>query len=109
MTDFPYLPTLDQIVVESHGPNPYSKKIIAAPGGTPLPHRGRVLAVGPGTHFADGSRVPLTCEVGDWILFHPAAGIQLDRDQRIILSDKGVLCVVPGGFPDVESNLILTV
>jgi len=95
---------MDQVVIEPRGKNPYSTKIMTAPSATqPLPNRGIVIAVGPGSYFSDGERMPLTCKVGDEVLYHPAAGIQLDRAELVLLSDKGILCVVPDGFEALDA------
>ena len=104
MKPCPYNPTMDQVILEPMGANPYSKSIISAAGSTPLPNRGLVIAVGPGCFMANGERMPLTCKVGDEVLYHPAAGIQMDRAEHVLLSDKGVLCVVPGGFEALDAE-----
>lgn len=68
------------------------------------PHRGKVLAVGPGQLLDNGVRVRVDVNVGDEILFvwHSGYGIQLDgqdKECRVLRGSDILAVVVPEGAP----------
>ena len=61
--------------------------------------RGRVIGVGPGAPQPDGSALPMMCQLGDHVVFGPAAGmesryqhttirIMRDEDVDAVLEDE---------------------
>lgn len=101
-----YEPTSDLILIEPLGAVPYAKGGLVLPkdAAIPMPHQARVLKCGPGTFFSDGTRVPMPCKDGDFILFHHAGGVQLDRAGAIVVSASAVLVVCPDGFDDEDDE-----
>jgi chaperonin GroES len=63
------------------------------------PQRGRVLAVGPGTHNKDRKFVGMEVAEGDEIVFSKYGGteIKLGADEYLILRESDVLAKVAGG------------
>ena len=59
------------------------------------PQQGEIVAVGPGK-YEDGKLVPMTCKVGDKVLYGKYSGteVTLDDDQFLILRESDVLAVI---------------
>ena len=59
------------------------------------PHRGRVIAAGPGYHTDNGTFVPTSCEPGDIVVFARGTGVEvtLDGETYTIVSEDAVLGV----------------
>ena len=62
------------------------------------PHRGEIVAVGPGKMKPDGTRAPMQLKVGDKVLFTSWAGDEFqDRkrtDEILVMHESDVLCVI---------------
>lgn len=60
------------------------------------PHRGRVVAAGPGYRTDAGVLIPTTCKAGDVVVFGQGIGVELslDGETYTILSEDAVLGVV---------------
>ena len=62
------------------------------------PHRGKILAVGPGRLLKDGSRKPLQVKEGDSVIFTSWAGDEFkenrSRDAILLMREEDVLAVV---------------
>ena len=90
-------PLDDRIVVER---NEAEHK---TPGGIVLPdtakekpHRGKVLAAGPGRLLKDGGRGQMSVKVGDEVFYGKYAGSDVDIDgkQYVILKESDVLAIL---------------
>jgi chaperonin GroES len=90
-------PLADKIVVE-----PEEAEAVT-PGGILLPdsaqerpHRGKVLAVGPGKTLPDGSIQAMTVREGDVVLFGKYAGnlVEVGDEEYLIMREDDVLAVV---------------
>ena len=90
-------PLDDRIVVER---NEAEDK---TPGGIVLPdtakekpHRGKVLAAGPGKLLKDGKRGTMSVKVGDEVFYGKYAGSDVDIDgkQYVILKESDVLAIL---------------
>jgi chaperonin GroES len=63
---------------------------------------GVVLAAGPGKFRKDGSRLPMDCQVGDWVAFSPYANMEMLFDpiqgkQFKIIHDDHIVCKIIKG------------
>lgn len=60
------------------------------------PHRGRVVAAGPGYHTENGVFVKTDCEPGDVVVFARNTGVEisLDGETYTIVSEDAILGVV---------------
>jgi len=60
------------------------------------PQEGKVVAVGEGARDEHGKLVPMSCKVGDHILFGKWSGteIRLDGEDLLIMKESDVLAVV---------------
>jgi chaperonin GroES len=62
------------------------------------PHRGEVIAVGPGRLNPDGTRAAMTLKVGDTVLFTSWAGDEFRdnkrQDEILVMHEGDVLCVI---------------
>ena len=60
------------------------------------PQEAEVIAVGPGRTNKDGSKVPMTVNVGDLVLFkkYSTTDVKLDGDEFLILKESDILAVV---------------
>lgn len=61
------------------------------------PKRGEVMAVGPGAFGEDGKRQSLNIKIGDQVLFGAYAGVEIEKENMLIMSEEDVLAVVDGG------------
>ena len=59
------------------------------------PQQGEIIAVGPGK-YEDGKLVPMSCKVGDKVLYGKYSGteVTIDTEQYLILRESDVLAVV---------------
>jgi chaperonin GroES len=69
--------------------------IILAESAQRRPHRGTVLAAGPGRHF-DGTFVATECVPGDIVIFPEGMGhdVSVDGEILLMLSEDAVIAVV---------------
>jgi chaperonin GroES len=90
-------PLDDRIVVER------SEAEDKTPGGIVLPdtakekpHRGKVLAAGPGKLLKDGKRGSMSVKVGDEVFYGKYAGSDVDVDgkQYVILKESDILAIL---------------
>lgn len=60
------------------------------------PHRGRVVAAGPGYHTDNGVFVATTCQVGDIVVFADQVGVEvsLDGEIHVLVSEDAILGIV---------------
>ena len=90
-------PVNDKIVVK-----PLTKGEEVTEGGILLPdtvdqgklQEGEVVAVGQGMYSANGTLIPVICDVGDKILYNKHAQIHEYNDDNIIMSVNEVLSIV---------------
>lgn len=78
----------------------------ATPSGIVLPpnvdlamgsaRKGEVMAVGPGSLGKDGTRVPMSVNEGDVVLYPYPAGIRIESsgDDRLVLNETDILAIV---------------
>ena len=91
------IPVNDKIVVK-----PLTKGEEVTEGGILLPdtvdqgklQEGEVMAVGQGMYSANGTLIPVICDVGDKILYNKHAQIHEYNDDNIIMSVNEVLSIV---------------
>ena len=62
----------------------------------PTPQEGRVVAVGPGEWFLNGELRPVTCKIGDRVLFSRYGGseITVDGEDFTILGEETLFCIL---------------
>lgn len=62
------------------------------------PKQGRVLSVGDGRLLRDGTRVKLSVNEGDRVLFHAYAGteVKVDDGELLIMGEDEILAIVNG-------------
>ena len=90
-------PVNDKIVVK-----PISKEEEITEGGILLPDtvdqgklmEGEVVSVGQGMYSANGTLIPVVCDVGDKILYNKHAQVHEYNDDNIIMSVNEVLSIV---------------
>ena len=90
-------PVNDKIVVK-----PISKEEEVTDSGILLPDtvdqgklmEGEVVAVGQGMYSANGTLIPVVCDVGDKILYNKHAQVHEYNDDNIIMSVNEVLSIV---------------
>jgi chaperonin GroES len=60
------------------------------------PQQGKVLAVGPGAHADDGSRMPMEVSVGDKVLYGKYSGteVTIDGEDVLIMREADVLAII---------------
>ena len=60
------------------------------------PQEAEVIAVGPGRSNKDGSKVPMTVNIGDLVLFkkYSTTDVSLNGDDFLILKESDILAVV---------------
>ena len=60
------------------------------------PQQGEVLAVGPGAHADDGSRMPMEVSVGDKVLYGKYSGseVTIDGEDVLIMREADVLAII---------------
>ncbi|CAD2073739.1 co-chaperone GroES [Phocicoccus pinnipedialis] len=60
------------------------------------PVQGRVVAVGPGNVFENGTVTPLDVEVGETVIYSKYAGVEVEHDGKdyLILTDNEILAVI---------------
>lgn len=72
------------------------------PGGIIIPdnaqktsQRAKVVAVGAGRKLADGSRLPIDCKVGDFILIGKHAGtvVEMNGEAHVAVREEDILAV----------------
>ena len=57
---------------------------------------GKVVAVGEGMYSANGTIIPVICDVGDTILYNKHAQVHEHDDEHIIMSVNEVLSILRG-------------
>lgn len=69
--------------------------IIIAESAQARPHRGTVVAAGPG-YFADGVFIKTECVEGDTVIFGAGTGheVQVDGEDFLVVSEDAVIAVV---------------
>lgn len=55
---------------------------------------GKVLAVGPGRRFQDGSLLPLAVKAGDIVYFGKYAGTDVGQDDLMIVKEEEILGIL---------------
>ena len=91
------IPVNDKIVVK-----PLTKGEEVTEGGILLPdtvdqgklQEGEVMAVGQGMYSANGTLIPVICDVGDKILYNKHAQVHEYNDDNIIMSVNEVLSII---------------
>lgn len=70
--------------------------IILAQSAQKKPHRGEVLAAGPGYHTENGTFIATSCKPGDVVLFAEGAGVEvnLENETYVIVSEDAVIGVI---------------
>ena len=92
-----FKPVNDKIVVKK-----MSKQEEVTEGGILLPDtvdqgklmEGEVVSVGQGMYSANGTLIPVICDVGDKILYNKHAQVHEYNDENIIMSVNEVLSIV---------------
>jgi chaperonin GroES len=92
-------PLGDRIVVRRHESEEKTTGGILLPDSAKnKPHRGKILAVGPGRLLKDGSRKALQVKEGDTVIFTSWAGDEFKenrtRDAILLMREEDVLAVV---------------
>jgi chaperonin GroES len=92
-------PLGDRVVIQRHAEESKTSGGILLPDAAKQkPHKGTVLAVGPGKLLKDGTRQPLQVKKGDVVLFTNWAGDEYkthNRDDRILLMrEEDILAVL---------------
>ncbi len=64
--------------------------------GQEVPTQGEVIAVGPGKLVDSGDRLPMTCKVGDIILFpkFAAAKFDFENEEYLIIREPDILAII---------------
>ena len=57
---------------------------------------GEVVAVGEGMYSANGTLIPVVCDVGDIILYNKHAQLYEYDDEHVIMSVNEILSIVKG-------------
>jgi chaperonin GroES len=67
------------------------------------PHRGRVIAVGPGSRNYDGNHYPIELCENDIVLFPKHAGnkIKIEGEELIVLKEEELLAVFENKFSSI--------
>jgi len=90
-------PLDDRIVVERGEPEEKTPGGIVLPDtAKEKPHRGKVLAAGPGKMLKDGKRGSMSVKVGDEVFYGKYAGsdVEVDGKQYVILKESDVLAIL---------------
>lgn len=90
-------PTQDRIIVKRIDSETVSKGGILIPDTVQeKPQRGRVIAVGPGSHTPEGVLIPIYLEVGQEVLFGKWSGteVNLEGETYLIMKESDIMAVV---------------
>jgi chaperonin GroES len=92
-----FKPMHDHVVIKADEEKTETEGGILLPGATAdKPSQGNVLAVGSGKEQKDGSIKPLTVEVGQRVLYHKKAGIEIkiEGEDVLIMREDDILGVI---------------
>lgn len=93
-------PLNDRLIIAPIIPKESTPSGIALPPDVDLAmgsaRKGEVMAVGPGSLGKDGTRVPMSVNEGDVVLYPYPAGIKIDTwdDDRLVLNETDILAIV---------------
>lgn len=90
-------PLHNQLLIKQDAAEKTSKGgIILAESAQEKPHRGEVLAAGPGYHTDNGVFVQNSVGVGDVVLYakHVGVEVELDGEKYIVVSEDAVIGVI---------------
>jgi chaperonin GroES len=90
-------PLDDRIVVEqSEAEEKTSGGIVLPDSAKEKPHRGKVLAAGPGKLLKNGNRGKMSVKVGDEVFYGKYAGsdVEVDGKKYVILKESDVLAIL---------------
>ena len=93
-------PVSDLLVIEVLPADEVSKGGIIIPQtAQERPMIGVIIAAGPGKLLKDGSRLPMDCQVGDWVAFSPYANMSMVFDpiqgmEYKIIHDDHIVCKI---------------
>lgn len=67
-----------------------------APAAREKPHRGEVLAAGPGRYTDSGTLIPMTVAPGDRVVFAPGVGaaVSVDGEELLLVNEDAVMAVI---------------
>jgi chaperonin GroES len=88
-------------VVEEFKLDEKTKTGIIVPGRDKEPtNRGKVIAVGEGARFEDGTLCPMQVQVGDVVVYAHFAGSPIEVDDKVyvILNERDILCIIDDDF-----------
>lgn len=94
---FQIQPLGDRVVIErEEGEAKTSGGILLPDTAKEKPKRGTVVSVGTGRQLEDGTRVPLTVQVGDRVLFTSYAGDEFKLGERelLLMREEDILAVI---------------
>jgi chaperonin GroES len=90
-------PLHDRVVVQLVEPETTTPAGIVIPDNAKeKPSTGRVVAVGSGHIFENGSRLPLTVKVGDTVMFGKFAGqaVKVNGEDYTVLKEEDIFAIV---------------
>jgi chaperonin GroES len=84
------------IVIESEDTEKTSGGIFIPDSAREKPQRGKVVSAGPGRVLENGTRLPMTVQVGQTVLFQKYGGSELkyEGQEYKILSEKDILGII---------------
>jgi co-chaperonin GroES (HSP10) len=101
MSDFNLQPMHDLVYIEKEPTPEKVGNLYIPPGQQYLSHRGKVLAVGPGTCNVKGKFIPTTLQVGADVLYAPTESVEVTiGGRRLALArEAGVVAILDGVKP----------
>ena len=88
-------PMGDYVLVEEVKSEETTKSGIIMSGVTKSHDTGKVVSVGTGLFTQTGDKIPMVCEVGDTVFYHPGGGkdIKLDGKEYKLIRESEMLMV----------------
>jgi chaperonin GroES len=90
------IPLFDNVIVlQDEGVDKVGSLFIAE-NARVKPRQGTVMAIGDGAVAYDNSRIPLTCEVGDKVIYGEYSGkvVMIEGKEYIVLKESEILLIL---------------
>lgn len=92
-----FKPMFDKVVIKPDTADEISQGgLYIPPNAQETPHKGEVVAVGPGVRNEEGVITPLEVKVGDKVVYGKYAGseIRVEGESYIILEEESILGII---------------
>ena len=94
-----FKPMFDKVVIKPYTADEMSQGgIYIPPNAQETPHKGEIVAVGPGARNENGTIIPLGVKVGDQVVYGKYAGseIKIEGKDYMILEEESIMGIIEG-------------